>query len=73
VAGGLGGGLGGFTTVNNTAVMGHVGDVFNMSVAFCVPLVCFALIAVYGFSWPRLSGVGSRANHAPTAELFRRA
>ena len=36
-------------------LMGHLGDVYNMSVSFWMPLVCFALIAVYGFSWSKLS------------------
>jgi fucose permease len=35
--------------------MGHLGDVYNMSVAFWMPLVCFALIAIYGFFWSKLS------------------
>ena len=37
-------------------LMGHLGDVYNMSISFWMPLVCFALIAVYGFSWSKLSG-----------------
>jgi FHS family L-fucose permease-like MFS transporter len=36
-------------------IMGHLGDVYNMSVSFWVPLVCFLLIAVYGFNWSKLS------------------
>ena len=40
-------------------VMGHVGDLHGMSRAFIVPLFCFAFVAFYGFSWPRLSGVDS--------------
>ena len=36
-------------------LMGHLGDIYNMSVAFWMPLVCFALIALYGFSWSKLS------------------
>jgi MFS transporter, FHS family, L-fucose permease len=36
-------------------LMGHLGDVYNMSVSFWMPLVCFVLIALYGFSWSRLS------------------
>jgi len=35
-------------------LMGHLGDVYNMSVSFLVPLCCFALIAIYGYSWSRL-------------------
>ncbi len=37
-------------------VMGAVADSYDMSRAFAVPLVCFALIAAYGYAWPALSG-----------------
>ena len=37
-------------------LMGWVGDRWNMSVGFIVPLGCFVVIAVYGFTWPKLSG-----------------
>ena len=43
-------------------LMGYLGDVENMSFSFLVPLACFALIAVYGYSWPRLSNADSHAN-----------
>ena len=36
-------------------IMGHLGDVYNMSVSFWMPLVCFLLIAIYGFTWTKLS------------------
>ena len=36
-------------------VMGHLGDVYNMSISFWMPLACFAFIACYGFMWPKLS------------------
>jgi MFS transporter, FHS family, L-fucose permease len=36
-------------------LMGHLGDIYNMSISFWMPLVCFALIACYGFSWSKLS------------------
>lgn len=36
-------------------VMGHLGDVYNMSVGFLMPLGCFLVIAVYGYSWSTLS------------------
>ncbi len=36
-------------------VMGHLGDVYNMSVSFLMPLGCFVYIAIYGFSWSKLS------------------
>jgi len=35
--------------------MGHLGDVYNMSAAFWMPLVCFILIALYGLYWTKLS------------------
>jgi hypothetical protein len=35
--------------------MGHLGDVYNMSASFWMPLACFALIVLYGFSWTKLS------------------
>jgi len=37
-------------------LMGWVGDVRGMSLAFLVPMGCFAVVAVYGFAWPKLSG-----------------
>jgi FHS family L-fucose permease-like MFS transporter len=36
--------------------MGHLGDVYNMSAAFWMPLGCFIFIALYGFYWSKLSG-----------------
>jgi FHS family L-fucose permease-like MFS transporter len=36
-------------------IMGHLGDVYNMSTAFLMPLCCFALIALYSFAWAKLS------------------
>ncbi len=41
-------------------IMGAVGDSHGMSRAFIVPLVCFAIVALYGWLWPRLSR-GDRA------------
>lgn len=35
--------------------MGHLGDVYDMSTSFWMPLVCFVLIALYGFNWRTLS------------------
>ncbi len=42
-------------------LMGHVGDLYGMSRAFIVPLVCFAFVSFYGFAWPKLSGSDSLA------------
>ncbi len=36
-------------------VMGAVADHYDMSRGFIVPLFCFALIACYGYFWPKLS------------------
>ena len=36
-------------------VMGHLGDVYNMSIAFFMPLCCFLLMATYSFAWGKLS------------------
>ncbi len=50
-------------------LMGAVADHYNMSRGFIVPLICFVFIALYGYSWSRLSrvealhGVGSSAGH----------
>jgi fucose permease len=40
-------------------LMGHIADEYNMSRSFIVPIACFALIAVYGYCWPKLSGADS--------------
>ena len=37
-------------------LMGFVADKFDLSRGFIVPMVCFAVVAYYGFSWTRLSG-----------------
>jgi MFS transporter, FHS family, L-fucose permease len=36
-------------------LMGYLGDAYNMSISFLMPMGCFALIAMYGYSWSRLS------------------
>jgi len=36
-------------------IMGAVGDHYDMSRAFVVPLICFGGVAAYGFSWVGLS------------------
>lgn len=42
-------------------LMGYIGDVYNMSTSFLMPLCCFAVIAAYGYSWARLSASGKKA------------
>jgi fucose permease len=50
-------------------VMGAVADHYDMSRGFIVPLICFVLIAFYGYGWPKLSrvealhGVGASDGH----------
>jgi fucose permease len=50
-------------------LMGVVAERSNMSRGFIVPVVCFVLIALYGYGWPKLSqaeslhGVGSSGGH----------
>jgi FHS family L-fucose permease-like MFS transporter len=36
-------------------LMGAVGDHYDMSRAFIVPLGCFAFVAYYGFNWSKFS------------------
>ena len=36
-------------------LMGHIGDLYNMSTSFLMPLACFVFIALYGFFWSKLS------------------
>jgi MFS transporter, FHS family, L-fucose permease len=40
-------------------VMGSVADKYDLSRGFIVPMLCFAVVATYGFMWPRLSGAES--------------
>jgi len=42
-------------------LMGAVADKYDMSRGFIVPMVCFALVAFYGFNWSRFSGAESMA------------
>jgi fucose permease len=50
-------------------LMGAVADHYDMSRGFIVPLLCFVLIALYGYTWPKLSraeslqGVGTSGGH----------
>jgi len=37
-------------------LMGHLADIYDMSIAFVVPLACFSLISAYGYGWPALAG-----------------
>ena len=46
-------------------LMGYLGDIYNMSVSFAMPLACFGLIAIYGFLWQRLSRAPGLVNLSP--------
>ena len=48
-------------------IMGYLGDVYNMSVGFIMPMACFALITMYGFLWPRLSKTQGLVNVSATS------
>src|ERR1019366_5838532 len=41
--------------------MGHIADTRSMRAGFVVPLVCFVLIALYGFVWQKLEAKDSAA------------
>jgi len=47
-------------------LMGYLGDTYNMSVGFLMPMGCFALISVYGFLWPGLSKTHGIVNVSST-------
>jgi FHS family L-fucose permease-like MFS transporter len=49
-------------------LMGYLGDVYNMSVSFIMPMCCFALIALYGYSWSKLSKAGGIAELSSAKE-----
>jgi FHS family L-fucose permease-like MFS transporter len=36
-------------------VMGYIADKFDMSRGFIMPLLCFVVVAYYGFNWPKFS------------------
>jgi FHS family L-fucose permease-like MFS transporter len=38
-------------------LMGFIADHHGMSLSFAMPAICFAIVAAYGFLWPRLSGL----------------
>ncbi|QYM78612.1 sugar MFS transporter [Horticoccus luteus] len=45
-------------------LMGHLADIYNMSVSFLMPGACFAVIATYGFLWARLKRTGELTSAA---------
>jgi FHS family L-fucose permease-like MFS transporter len=48
-------------------LMGYVADKFDMSRGFIVPMFCFALVALYGFAWPKLAKAESLRSVPVTA------
>ncbi|MBI1938666.1 MAG: sugar MFS transporter [Ignavibacteriales bacterium] len=36
-------------------LMGYLGDVYNMSAGFIMPMICFVIVSLYGFFWTKLS------------------
>lgn len=47
-------------------LMGYLGDVYNMSVGFIMPMVCFVIIVAYGYSWSKLSKVDNMVDVSTT-------
>ncbi len=47
-------------------LMGWIGDHYGVSSSFLMPMGCFALIAVYGFSWARLAKTNGNVNVSAT-------
>ncbi len=47
-------------------MMGHVADLYDMSRAFIVPMICFGIVALYGFLWPKLSQADSMHGVKPS-------
>lgn len=47
-------------------LMGAIGDAYDMSRAFIVPMACFAFVAFYGYAWPRLSGADALGGGRPS-------
>jgi FHS family L-fucose permease-like MFS transporter len=46
-------------------LMGAVADKYDMSRGYVVPMVCFAIVAFYGFSWSKLAKSEGALNMAP--------
>jgi FHS family L-fucose permease-like MFS transporter len=54
-------------------LMGHVGDKYHdISKGFIVPLFCFALVAVYAFTWRKFSQCGGAGQPTPALESAAR-
>ncbi len=47
-------------------IQGYIMDSHGISIGYVVPLACFAVVAIYGFMWPKLSGFTSmQSNDTP--------
>jgi len=46
-------------------IMGHIADVTDLSRSFIIPVICFAIIATYGWMWPLFSRDASHAASVP--------
>lgn len=47
-------------------LMGYLGDTYNMSVGFIMPMGCFVFVAIYGYIWPKLSKTNGNVNISST-------
>ena len=43
-------------------LMGAIGDAYDVSRSFLLPLVCFAIVGAYGFAWQKLSDQAAPAH-----------
>lgn len=50
-------------------LMGYIADRSDVSCGFVVPMACFAVVAAYGFAWPRLSRPAGATDTADAREL----
>ena len=46
-------------------LMGYVADQYDMSRSFIVPMLCFGVVAFYGFLWPKLANAESLRSVSP--------
>ena len=53
-------------------LMGYLGDLYDMSTSFLMPLACFALIASYAYAWPALSSRPPRQSASSRVSRNRR-
>ena len=56
---------------NLPKLMGRVADLYDMSRGFIVQMVCFAVVALYGFNWRRFSETESTPGNARFSGTLR--